>query len=188
MAYCILSFSGRTGGNCEKIAAEIQILLRDRDAVCYDFSKFVLHPCGQCRYDCFQKDGVCPHGDDPEYEICDTVANSEMSYFIVPNYCDFPCANFFAFNERSQCYFQWHAARLERYLAAPKKFITVSNTGRENFLTAFRDHVPEGTEPDTLFLSARAFGKISIQGNLMDSEEARSALRRFLNPANEECI
>lgn len=29
-----------------------------------------------------------------------------MVYFSLPNYCNYPCANFFIFNERSQCYFQ----------------------------------------------------------------------------------
>ena len=36
------------------------------------------------------------------------ITDSDLSYFIVPNYCDYPCANFFIFNERSQCFFQHH--------------------------------------------------------------------------------
>ncbi len=56
----------------------------------------------------------------------------------------------------------------------------VSNTGRENFTAAFRYHVPEGAEPDTLFLRAREFGRVSIRGDLLSSPEAVEAVRTFI--------
>ena len=52
-------------------------------------------------------------------------------------------------------------------------------SGRENFESAFRYHVPEGVTPDILFLSAKKFQKVSIHGDLMDSEEARQAVLQF---------
>ena len=94
--------------------------------------------------------------------------------------CDFPCSNFFLFNERSQCCFNGHAELADRYLAVPKKFIVVSNTGRENFLAAFRDHVLPKTEPDVCFLRAAAYHRISLDGDLMTCEPARAAVRDFL--------
>lgn len=92
------------------------------------------------------------------------------------------------FRQREACpYFADDAFRLneaaalaDRYLAVPKKFIVVSNTGRENFLAAFRDHVLPGTEPDVCFLRAAAYHRISLDGDLMTCEPARAAVREFL--------
>lgn len=92
------------------------------------------------------------------------------------------------FRQREACpYFADDAFRLneaaalaDRYLAVPKKFIVVSNTGRENFLAAFRDHVLPKTEPDVCFLRAAAYHRISLDGDLMTCEPARAAVRDFL--------
>ena len=178
---CTISFSGRPGGNCGSIAGERQKYWQGRGAVkTFDFSALEITPCGRCEYECFGGQKGCPHFSDPEFAICEAITDSDITYFVVPNYCDYPPANFFIFNERGQCYFQRHHELLEKYLAVRKKFIVVSNTGRENFTAAFRYHVPEGTEPEALFLAARKFGRISIKGDLMASPEARETLRRFL--------
>lgn len=58
-------------------------------------------------------------------------------------------------------------------------FQRFSNTGQENFESAFRYHVQEGVDPDFLYLSAKRFGRVSIHGDLMDSEEARQTVLRF---------
>lgn len=176
MKTCILSFSGRAGGNCARIA---ELLRRQLGGEVYDFSALSVTPCGGCRYECFQDRALCPYFGDPVFGIYDAVTHSDLACFVLPNYCDYPNALFFAFNERSQCYFQRRQDLLERYLAVRKKFVVISNTGRENFTAALRYHVPEGTEPEILFLSARAFQKVSIRGDLTDSPEAREALRRF---------
>ena len=52
-------------------------------------------------------------------------------------------------------------------------------SGRDNFTAAFRYHTGDAP-PDTLFLSARSFGKVSISGDLMDSPEARAEVLRFI--------
>ncbi len=178
---CVLSFSGRKGGNCAAIGEEIRKYWSERAEVrVFDFSGLSIAPCGCCEYQCFHAREACPHSNDPERELCEAVAESGLTYFIVPNYCDYPCANFFAFNERSQCCFQGRPDLLEKYLAAPKKFIVVSNTNRDNFTAAFRYHMPESEEPEILFLSAKAFQKRSIDGGLMESAQAREALLSFL--------
>ena len=180
---CVISFSGRSGGNCSSIAGEIENFWLGKEEIeVFDFSTFEISPCGRCSYACFKERESCPYFGDSEFTICDTITNSSFTYFVVPNYCDYPCANFFIFNERSQCYFQRHHELLERYLAVKKKFIVVSNTGRDNFTTAFRYHVPEGYEPDLLFLAAKKFGRVSIHGDLMASDEAQAAVRRFIVP------
>ena len=178
---CVISFSGRSGGNCASIAREIEnFWLGKGEVEVFDFSTFEVAPCGRCSCECFKKRESCPYFSDSEFDICDTITNSGLTYFVVPNYCDYPCANFFAFNERSQCYFQGRGDLLERYLAVRKKFVVVSNTGRENFTAAFRYHVSEDAEPEVLFLSAKGFQRSSIRGDLMDSPEARAVLAEFI--------
>lgn len=181
MKICFISFSGRSGGNCSSIAEKLRKHWKEEDTVeVYDFSSFTITPCGHCNCECFQARERCPYFDDPEFSVCDAIANSDFACFIVPNYCDYPCANFFTFNERSQCYFQHHQSLLERYLAVRKKFIVVSNTGQDNFIAAFRYHILENSEPDVLFLSAKQFHKTSIHGDLMESAEAEEMLLQFV--------
>lgn len=178
MNICAVSFSGRSDGNCVKIAE----LIRKRFDGCvsvFDFSASDISPCGKCGYDCFEKAENCPYINDSVYGIYEAVTESDMTFFIVPNYCDYPCSLFFAFNERSQCYFQKNPARLEKYLSVRKKFIVVSNTNRENFVAAFRYQVAEGAEPEILFLSAKRFGKKSINGDITDSEEAEELIKQY---------
>lgn len=179
MGISIVSFSGRAGGNCSGIAACLAGHWGGRAQV-FDFSALSIVPCGRCGYECFQARENCPYFGDSEYGLCEAIAGSALACFIIPNYCDYPCANFFIFNERSQCYFQRHPELLEKYLAVKKKFIVVSNTGQDNFTAAMRYHVAEGVEPEILFLSAREFGRVSIRGDLMEAAEAREAVLRFV--------
>lgn len=180
MASCVISFSGRKNGNCAAIAQLLLGALASRDKVShFDCAVLRLTPCGQCEYQCFQARERCPYFSDPVFGIYDAMAHSDISYFILPNYCDYPCANFFVFNERGQCYFQRHPELLEQYESVPKKFIVVSNTGRDNFTAAFRYHTGNAP-PDVLFLSARNFDKVSIAGDLMDSPQARETVLRFV--------
>ncbi len=116
--------------------------------------------------------------------MLDTVCRSDRAVFVVPNYCDFPCANFFIYNERSQCYFQGHPERLEAYLNVPKRFIVVSGSESGNFAEAFQQHT--GLEPEILFLSAKKYGKQSIGKNLLTSGQAVADLTKFLGEQSKE--
>lgn len=71
------------------------------EAVLYRFSEFSIKPFGHCHYECFSPSGLCPQADDQEQALMEAIVRSKMVFFVVPNYCDYPCANFFAFNERS---------------------------------------------------------------------------------------
>lgn len=152
MKTCVISFSSRADGNCAAIADCVQETLGAGGLTRFDFSGLSVHGCGACHCECFRQREACPYFADDAFRLNEAAALADRTVFIVPNYCDFPCSNFFLFNERSQCCFNGHAELADRYLAVPKKFIVVSNTGRENFLAAFRDHVLPGTEPDVCFL------------------------------------
>ena len=176
----IVSFSGRNNGNCEQVATHICNTIEKRtNVLVYKFSEFRITSCGYCDYECFHKVSVCPHIGDMEKELLSKISRSDMVYFIVPNYCDHPCANFYLFNERSLCYFQNEPELLEQYLRVTKKFIAISNSQPESFRIAFEQQTDK--EPEILYLSAKDYGKRSIDGNIMESSVARADLDAFLN-------
>ncbi|MCH5159287.1 MAG: hypothetical protein J1F66_00370 [Clostridiales bacterium] len=176
MSVCIVSFSSRKGGNSSQISGFIKSQLPD--AKIYNFADFSINACVDCEYQCFNGGSNCPYFNDKECEILDAITNSTLTYFIVPNYCDFPCSNFFVFNERSLCYFQNNEQLLTRYLKTPKKFIVISNGNIENFQTAFSYHTEE--MPGILSLSAKKYGKESINGDILTSEQAVADLKHFI--------
>lgn len=173
----IISFSGKENGNSEQIAELIKANL-NAAADIFRFSENAISPCGSCRYQCFDDNRMCPHIDDAEYGLLEQISLCDELYFIVPNYCDYPCANYFIFNERSQVYFQGYRERLMEYEAIPKKFIVISGSDTDNFTRAFEYHCKD--EPEILTLSAKKYGKHSIAGDLMQSEKARQAVLDFI--------
>ena len=112
-----------------------------------------------------------------EQTLIKSILSSALTYFIVPNYCDFPCSNYFVFCERQQSYFGNHTEQLKLYEAIPKRFITITNTNQDNFKRTFSYHV-NGT-PDILYLSARHYGKISLNGDLLSSSQAKKRYSLF---------
>ena len=59
-----------------------------------------------------------------------------------------------------------------------KKFIAITNTNKENFVRAFGDQV--NGEPDILFLAAKDFGKISLNGDLCDDPRVIKTIKDFI--------
>ena len=176
MRKIIISFSSRVDGNCNKIANFIA--QKVANSVIFLFSEIHIIPCGSCHYECFLSREACPHISDAEYHLLNAITHCEEAYFVVPNYCDYPCANFFIFNERSQCYFQGHPELLEKYLNVPKKFIVVSNSASETFRQAFIQHT--AVEPEILFLRAKHYEKQSIAGDILTSQSAEADLEGFI--------
>ncbi|MBO4837251.1 MAG: hypothetical protein J5564_06105 [Clostridia bacterium] len=176
MGVCVVSFSSRANGNCAQIGRLICSLLKD--AEWFDFSSFTIHPCGECGYECFSKIGKCPWAADAEYRLLDRIMHSDMTYFILPNYCDYPCANFFIFNERSQCCFQGRPELLDTYEKVPKRVVVISNTNEENFRQAMAYQAYDA--PDILFMSAKKYGKSSISGDLLTSGKAVADIADFV--------
>ena len=111
----------------------------------------------------------------------DQLISSSLVYFIIPNYCGFPNANYFSFNERTVGYFNGDQQLLQKYYSIKKKYIIVSNSENKIFLKAMEQ---QSAEPEILYLSSAAYGKTSIAGDLMESEQAKADLRAFLVPYN----
>lgn len=178
MIKTIVTFSSRIKGNCEIISKFIQQQFKNDDIHIYKFSQLDITPCGKCNYECFKNKRCCPYYEDDCRKIYEDIINSDFVYFVVPNYCDYPCANYFIFNERSNCYFQSEPELLEKYLKVNKKFIVVSNTNYDNFEKVFMYQTE--TKPNMLILSAKKYQLNSLDGNLMKNENARNDLIQFL--------
>lgn len=172
--WAILSFSGRKDGNCDKIAAYLHTLY---DGKIFSFAQLNVHPCGQCRYECFECGANCPHIGDDLHGLYETVLQSDCACYVLPNYCDYPNANFFAFNERSLCVFSGNEALLDAYSKVPKKFIVISGGEEDHFRAVLSQHAEN---PDILFLRAKDYGQSSINGSLTESPECLSKIEAFL--------
>ena len=136
------------------------------------------NPCGNCNYECLKPAELCPNVSAFQREVMDTVTNADTAYFIIPNYCGMPCANYYAFNERSVGYFNLDRNKTKAYMSVKKKFVVISNTETDQFVNALRQQVNE--DPDILYLKTRKYGKQSITGDILESEAARADLDAWL--------
>ena len=173
----ILSFSGRKEGNCAEIGRFIAQYHTNSNILTYNVGEYWT-ACGCCNYECLKPTETCPALTDVQRQIMDEVMSADMVYYIVPNYCGFPSANFYVFNERSVGYFNMDRAKLKHYMDIPKKFIIVSNTENPSFSQAMQQ---QAKEPDMLFLKTSAYQKKSTAGDLMMSEKAQEDLKAFLD-------
>ena len=174
---CILNFSDRNNGNCANICSFIENYHANTNICVFYVSKY-FEPCGNCDYECLKQEEVCPNLTDLQRELFACVANSDISYYVVPNFCGFPCASYFAFNERSVGYFNMDREVMRRYMSSNKKFILVSNTESSVFASAMAQ---QAKEPDILYLKTGRYGKHSIAGDMLNSDSARDDLLQFLS-------
>lgn len=173
----ILNFSPRIKGNCNEICREIE-LFHQTNVSTFSINFESFPPCHSCDYECLNPGESCPEFGSHQRTVMDAVCNSDLVYFVIPNYCGYPCANYFAFNERSVGYFNLDRECMARYMNVKKKFIIVSNTDEQPFVDAMKQQTHEA--PEILFLKTRKYGTKSTAGDLMKFEAARSDLRTFL--------
>ena len=95
----IISFSGRSGGNCDRIA---DFIASGHDRV-VTFRSLKVHPCSDCGYECF--DGICKYRDDDCYALYASMPEYDRVILVVPMYCGNPSSLYFIFNERCQDFF-----------------------------------------------------------------------------------
>ena len=177
----ILNFSARKCGNCGAISSVIEQYHDKTNIYSYKIGE-IWTPCGECDYECLRADVTCPSITDSQKEVMDAIVSADIVYYIVPNYCGFPPANFFAFNERSVGYFNLNRALMAQYMAVPKKFIIVSNTENDAFLQAMKQ---QAKEPNILYLKTSQYQRKSIAGDLMEVEDAKKDLLEFIASDNE---
>lgn len=172
----ILSFSARKNGNCAAIAQYISNRFQTNVRT-FVIDENSVSPCGGCDYECLRADVVCPKATGGYCEMMEAICGSSIVYFIVPNFCGCPCANYFAFNERTVGYFNLDRAKMTQYMSIPKRFIIVSNT--EGFEQAMAQQAND--TPKILYLKSGKYHKRSITGDLLEAPEARADLDAYLN-------
>ena len=176
MKSLVINFSGRNNGNCANVSKVIQKELENVSVI--NFSDVNIFSCSNCDYECFKNEN-CPYIIDDLFDIYNQIVSSDFVYYVVPNYCGYPCANFFIFNERSCCYFKRDRELLNKYLSVNKKFIIISNSNQDSFKEICKYQV--NNEPDILFLSTRKYNQNSIEGILMENEDAKYELISFIH-------
>lgn len=175
----IISFSGRPNGNSMGVANVIGECLQGKEVQIVDFSELSVEPCNHCNCDCFLPSGACPVQDDV-VSVYEKIMQSEEVYFILANYCGYPSAKYFAWNERCTAFFKRNREVMAKYMAVPKKFVAITNSNMDKFTELMKAQVPNGTEPEMLFLSSGKFKVNSLAGNLMEVPEARELVKEFV--------
>ena len=172
----ILLFSSRENGNCNKIAEFISNYHNNTNVIKYVIDSQIFAPCNQCNYECLKPGTACPNVSIDQTSVMEDICSSTITYFIVPNYCGYPSANYFAFNERSVGYFNMDREKTKLYQDVQKRFVVISNT--EGFERILQQQA--AGEPQILYLKSRKYQRQSTAGDLMESAEARADLQAFL--------
>lgn len=178
MSRIVVCFSGRAQGNCERLGnvarQSLQRLHPAEEVEQFCFSQADARCCGQCNYECLKPGMRCPKAGDAIWELYERMAAAQECVFVLPNYADYPCANFFLFAERGTGWFDGSEERLARYMRVPKKAIVVSGSEQENFRRVLQY---QAEEMQILFLSAREYGQSSLEGRLDENERACRVVR-----------
>ena len=173
----ILVFSTRPKGNCAHISEFVSNYHTNDQVQTYVIDSGDFAPCGGCNYECLTPGVTCPRRTEGQMKLMDALCKSDLVYYIVPNYCGYPSANYFAFNERCVGYFNLDRALMAAYMSVPKAFIVVSNT--EGFEAAMRQQTKE--ELRILYLKSGKYQKRSTAGDILESAEALKDLQNFLD-------
>lgn len=175
----LIRFSSRITGNCAAIAAKIKEHYATENVSVLSVDVTTVQPCSNCDYECLISGKNCPNLSDQLVALMDAICNADLVYYIIPNYCGYPCANYFAFNERSVGYFNLDRALMQKYMAVPKRFIIVSNSEGKSFENAMRQQTE--SDPEILYMKTSKYSKRSTAGDMMESAEAEADLEAFLN-------
>lgn len=107
----IISFSGRTNGNCDDV---LSFIATESDTTLC-FRDLNVHACSDCTYECFY--GWCKYHDDDIYKLYECMQNYEKIFLIVPMYCGNPSSLYFKFCERSQDFFMHNEEDYEKIIS-----------------------------------------------------------------------
>ena len=174
----ILNFSGRNNGNCSAITDYIATFCANANV----HSIHIDHrfeACGGCDYECLKPGVTCPKLDSAQTAIMDAMGKSDLIYYVVPNYCGLPCANYYAFNERCTGYFNMDRELMKKFQSIRRRFIIVSNTETDQFVQAMK--MQSAADPEILYMKTGKYSKRSTAGDILESEAARADLERFLS-------
>ena len=173
----IINFSGRLNGNCGEIAKYIKEIKENTKI--YNFAELKFSNCSKCSYECL-KENICLMNDDLK-DFYSDILNCEEIIFIVPNYCGFPCSNYFIYAERLCGGCINNKVNYFDYLKIPKKFIIVTNTNLEYMKSSLAYQIPSNIEIDYLQIASGKYSKNSIGLWASKEEVKQDILNYFLN-------
>lgn len=175
----LIRFSSREFGNCSGVAQYLESYHINDTVQNFKIDHTIVQPCGGCDYECLKPNSACAGVTVQQRQLMDEICHADLVYYIIPNYCGFPPASCYAFNERSVGYFNKNRDLMSKYRSVPKKFIIISNTEGQNFESLIKSQVVGN--PDLIYLKTSKYKVQSTAGNLMDSAEATSDLKAFLD-------
>lgn len=169
-----ISFSGRSGGNCDQIARFLATA--DDQIVC--FRDLQAHPCSGCHYECFSN--KCPYRADGIYALYSQMTIYDQIVLIVPMYCGSPSSLYFMFNERGQDYFM-HNDTYEEIL---RRLYIIGIYGSRETSPDFIPCLSKWFDGTTicnhvLGIERHLYGQ-QLQDSVLDVPEVQHALRDFL--------
>lgn len=166
----IISFSGRSGGNCDDI---LRFLSKENDTRVY-FRELNVHPCSGCAYECFS--GGCKYREDDIYGLFESMPLYEKILLIVPMYCGNPASLYFIFNERSQDFFMHNENLYERILSK-LYIIGIYGDSRRTpeFLGCFES---SGCSGHVLGIERHPYGQ-GLEDRILDIGEVQQKLSEF---------
>ncbi|MDD3123705.1 MAG: hypothetical protein PHC62_09375 [Candidatus Izemoplasmatales bacterium] len=168
----IISFSGREQkGNCYEITLYLKKKIMNEfiDVHTFFLSECEIHNCSHCDYECFTELKKCPYSFDDITKIYNEILKCDMAIFVIPIFSNFPCSNFFIFNERSQCFFS-SQQQYDNYLDVRRKYIIIGNSGFSNAKNIIGYDLKKNDNTDNKFLNicSNLVHELSTKGNLIE--------------------
>ena len=177
----ILNFSDRINGNCAAVAEAIEHLYNRENVMIVRVSDH-FKPCSGCDYECLRNGSRCPAVDREMDAIMEAICTCDITYYVIPNFCGVPCANYYAFNERSVGWFDGSKVKMDRYLSANKRFVFITNSMPDAFQDVIKHQCTGAAE--VLQLASRKYSKRSSDGDILDSEIAVDELTQFVRASD----
>jgi multimeric flavodoxin WrbA len=171
----IVNFSNRNDGNCSFIAHYLNDILNDSSV--YEFGKMNVSNCGNCNYECLNGKS-CIINDDLS-ELIKMLLESKEIIFVVPNYCGYPCSNYFVYNERICGKLASDRELFTFYLNIPKRFVVVSNGDITQFNQPFLYQINRNEKLNFIQIKSRdySFSSTSLWSN---NDDVKAKLSSYI--------
>ena len=170
----IISFSGRSNGNCDQIAAYIS---SENSRIVY-FRDLNVHACSGCQYECFA--GACKYRGDDIYDLYESMIQYDRVILLVPMYCGNPASLYFTFNERSQDYFMHN----DTYEEIVRRLYIIGIHGKEettpDFIPILEKWFCDTPYHDRVLGIERHLHDQKINDRILDVEEVKARITNFL--------
>ena len=182
MNISIIDFSGRNGqGNCWKIAKYIYNKLSFNNHISLiKYSNLNIKGCSKCNYSCLNPNVFKCDNPDETNDVYLQVNQSDIAFYIIPIYSDYPCSNYFIFKERSQATVDLH---MKNYNKIKKCFIFIANTGEKNIKNVVEDE--PGVNNVALILSTNEFNTKGFYGDLVEKSECLLKIDKYIKSCFE---